>query len=290
MTEENAQIKEVDDKVLEDILGTDFESEEKESEEIVVVDPKDLEKEELAKEDNNAKEKDGYLDKKLNQKINNRVDARVNRMEKQLEKKLVAEREAYVTAIATVQERMQEALDKNNLKEYNNANQALDKLRVKKEEIDSDIKEIKEEVKEENAKKVPDFDEPATRWLNSNKKFVEKIDSDPELSAMARSISTRITNGDFKGRSQIDILAEVKKQLMERMPNDFKDIATKDELPSVSGGKMDIGNSGGKKVYTINDVPALDRQILKNYVNAKVYKDEKEAVQKYFQRKSQENR
>lgn len=234
----------------------------------------------------------------LDRKINRRVDARVDRLERQLEKKIIAEREAYVGAIATVNDRIQEALDNNNVKAYAQATEAKATLEKKKEELDGDLKIIKEEPKEneETTEKKPTeaikIDEAANRWLQANEKLVKRIDADPGLSAIAKGISAKLLKNGYAGKPQIELLAEVKRRILEEVPEEFSDIVTKDEIPSVSGGKMDIPNNGAGggsgKNYTMNDVPARDRQILKNYITAKVYKDEKEAVTKYFQRKLKE--
>lgn len=285
MTEENLNTK------LEEIIGVDIAPDKIESkEEIIIEDAPVVEK--ITDEVPVTKNESNEL-RDLDKKINKRVDARVDRLERQLEKKIVAEREAYVGAIATVNERLQQALDNNNIKEYAQATEALTKLNAKKEELDEDIKAIKEEVKEDaplQEKRNVEPDESAKRWAQSNKPFIDKIDSDAELSAVARAISQKLLKNGYANKPQIELLAEVQRQLVKKMPEEFVGIVNKDELPNVSGGKMDIGNAGGKKTYTINDVPLLDRQILKNYVVAKIYKDEKEAVTKYFQRKQQESR
>lgn len=288
----------VESPIQELLLGIDVDPAPKKEDEFIVEDVKPTEPE-VKKE--SPKEDPEKIDfKKLNKKINTRVDARVERVEKMFNKRIEAEREAYVGAIATVNERLQAALDNNNIKEYAQATEALKTLNVKKEELETDLKVIKEEIKEapeegvEQPKKEIPIDEAAGRWLQTNKKFAEKVDADAELSAVARAISQKLLKNGYAEKPQIELLTEVKRQMLQKMPEDFAELVTEeDKIPNVSGGKMDItttNNGGGKKIYTINDVPALDRQILKNYVQAKVYKDEKEAVTKYFQRKQQENR
>lgn len=281
-----------EDALIQEVLG--FEDE------LEVEKPEEEKKEIIVKKDDTIPTTKNETEelRNLDRKINRRVDARVDRLERQLEKKIIAEREAYVGAIATVNDRIQEALDNNNVKAYAQATEAKATLEKKKEELDGDLKIIKEEPKETEEttekKTIEDIkiDEAANRWLQANEKLVKRIDADPGLSAIAKGISAKLLKNGYAGKPQIELLAEVKRRILEEVPEEFSDIVTKDEIPSVSGGKMDISNngasSGSGKNYTMNDVPARDRQILKNYITAKVYKDEKEAVTKYFQRKLKE--
>lgn len=238
--------------------------------------------------------------KEINEIINTRVDMRVKKAEKLLEKKITAEREAYIAAIETIKDRQEAAIESNNMKEYVQTTEAIKKLEIKKEELDSDLKVIKEdpsiepEKERKEIKKEVSFDESGDRWVKSNLTFIEKLNNDPEASALAAAISKKLLNNGYVGKPQAELFAEVKKRLIDRMPDDFATFVQKDEIPNVSGGKMDIsnnsGNSNNKKVYTLNDVPTVDRQILKNFISKGVYTDEKTAVASYFKHKQQESR
>lgn len=232
-----------------------------------------------------------YIDNRINERVDNRVRRLEEQFKKDNDERRKSELQQYDGAIEIINQRLDSAIKANNIKDYDAANKALNQLTTKKEEIEKANNNTLEETKETKSVDIK-IDESGEKWANNNATFIKKINDDPDLSSTARTIAQRLLKNGYQGKPQAELMAKVKEELIRRMPEDFSEIK-KDEIPNVAGGNMEIGSGNAsinKKVYSLNDIPASDRLILKNHVKIGIYKDEKEAATKYFQRKLKENK
>lgn len=207
-----------------------------------------------------------FLDRGMNmlpllQRDNDRLHKGMSRLEKRLEEQArtfeefqkyneKAEERAYRRAKAELEAKLEASVQTGDVAAAKQATQELADLETERPKVVEKPKEV------EKNKPDPVFQD----WIAENTWF----NSDPALTGYATKVFGQLEKS-MPGKTHAELLAETKRKVMEKFPEDFGINPKRDSAPSVSAPN-EAGGPGRKKGKTYDDLPPDAKRACDKYV------------------------
>lgn len=206
------------------------------------------------------------------------VTQRLDRMKKMYEHAMQTQKEQLMERFEAAK---LQAVEEGDVEAYNQIQQQQEQqiARFSEPEYEEEVeklelpKEQQEQKKEQPNQLSAEDQKTVEGWVKENSEWYGK---DARLTSYAQAYEADL----FKQEPNLSLperLKKVRQEVAERFP----DILNIDPAPSlISGGSRMSGQSNNKKGW--NDIPAGERQQLKDFIAEGLFKDEKAAAEKYW--------